>query len=179
MKWVALFSQTGLEILQVSEQLNRAPDLIITNQPINSQKINPRLLEKYQSRIVSLDKKPRIIDYIFLLHGADIITLHGWLRIIPREVCEQFKIYNGHPGLINKYPELKGKDPQKRAWEGKYKEIGCVIHEVIPAVDEGNILQYNSIENTCKTLDELYNILHDTSTKLWVDFLAIKLKEGI
>jgi folate-dependent phosphoribosylglycinamide formyltransferase PurN len=51
-----------------------------------------------------------------------IVTLHGWLRVIPAYVCERSRIYNGHPGLITKYPELKGKDPQVRAFikEGKY-----------------------------------------------------------
>ena len=44
----------------------------------------------------------------------DLITLHGYLRIIPENICKQCKhIYNGHPGLINMYPELKGKDPQE------------------------------------------------------------------
>ena len=33
----------------------------------------------------------------------------------PGEVCEKRNIYNGHPGLITQYPQLKGKDPQQKA----------------------------------------------------------------
>ena len=69
-----------------------------------------------------------------------IVTLHGWLRIVPPYVCERSKIYNGHPGLITKYPELKGKDPQEKAFKLKHKTIGCVLHKVSAGVDEGKIV---------------------------------------
>ena len=82
-------------------------------------------------------------DYeeILMYFPEAIITLHGWLRIMPKEVCERFSIFNGHPGLITEYPELKGKDPQIRAFEGKYPVMGCVIHKVTAGVDEGKILK--------------------------------------
>ena len=31
MKWVAFFSQTGTEIVNISKKINRYPDLIVTN----------------------------------------------------------------------------------------------------------------------------------------------------
>ncbi len=35
MKWVALFSQTGSEIRDLSKKLGRSPDLIMTNNRAN------------------------------------------------------------------------------------------------------------------------------------------------
>ena len=43
--WIALFSQTGSEIIDLSTELNRKPDFVITN--ANLDKVNPR----YRSRL--------------------------------------------------------------------------------------------------------------------------------
>jgi phosphoribosylglycinamide formyltransferase-1 len=125
-------------------------------------------------------KIPTVEEYDQLFKSYDIITLHGWLRIIPPDICEKYNIYNGHPGLILpfKYPDLKGKHPQKRAWELKHSEVGCVIHKVTSEVDCGDILMYDQIPNTFNTLDEVYIALHEISTKLWHTFLKDKLGDN-
>ena len=46
--WVALFSQTGSEIANISEELGRRPDLVITN-------TRPEHLRKIDQRITSQD----------------------------------------------------------------------------------------------------------------------------
>ena len=90
------------------------------------------------------------LQFVCGLYENPIITLHGWLRIMPPEICNRYEIYNGHPGLITKYPELKGKDPQMRAWEGDYEFCGSVLHRVTEGVDEGEII---NLKNS--RLDEL------------------------
>jgi folate-dependent phosphoribosylglycinamide formyltransferase PurN len=83
-------------------------------------------------------------------------------------------MYNGHPGLITYYPELKGKDPQKRAWENiaSYTYIGSVIHDVTAEVDSGNIFfQKKRFSVNCTSLDETYKELKETSLETWVEFL--------
>jgi len=107
-KWIAFFSQTGNEIAEVSNQLGRWPDVIITNErPARLRKINQEVLSK---NITTLPNQPTVEDYRSVLAeaiGTDayVITLHGWLRVIPAEVIEEYStIYNGHPGLITKYP---------------------------------------------------------------------------
>ena len=172
MSWVAFFSQTGSEIYEVSRQLNKYPDLIICNKQNNLDSINPNLIGK--SPIIFSSSKPSVDDYLQWTKEDDIITLHGWLRIVPGEVCAQRNMYNGHPGLITEYPELKGKDPQERAFQGKYKNAGCVIHEVVPEVDAGKILYEHVINIDGLTLDEVYSSLHTVSTNLWIDFLKEK-----
>ena len=171
-KWIVFFSQTGAEIADISESLGRWPDLIITNKrPDHLRTIDPRIIEYGYTE---LPNKPVPDDYEVVLQDNAIITLHGWLRIMPKTICEKYLVYNGHPGLITKYPELKGKDPQERAFEGKYKTAGSVIHEVVPEVDAGKILHENVINIEGLTLDEVYSSLHDVSTNLWIDFLREK-----
>jgi phosphoribosylglycinamide formyltransferase-1 len=100
-----------------------------------------------------------------------IVTLHGWLRIMPPSICNQFEIYNGHPGLITRYPELKGKDPQQKAFDLGLETSGCVIHEVTEGVDEGRILRSREVSIRELEIEQLFHILHQISISLWVDFL--------
>ena len=167
--WVTLFSQTGAEIADISESLGRWPDLIITNK-------RPNHLRTIVSRIVEygyteLPNIPTLEDIENVLKDNAIITLHGWLRIMPPDICEKYLIYNGHPGLITKYPELKGKDPQVRAFEGKYPIAGAVIHKVVAGVDEGKVILEEKFNAMDLSLDELFRILRDRSLFMWTTFL--------
>lgn len=170
-KWVALFSQTGSEIKRLAIEFGRWPDLIITNNaksdqwkdniPATAIVLSPSQINLYLS---TLDNPE---DYI--------ITLHGYLRIVPSEICDRFEIYNGHPGLITLYPELKGKDPQECAWEGKYGTIGSVVHRCTSELDGGEIVKSVSFVNRCDNKEELYNILKDASFIAWNFFLRGKV----
>ena len=73
-----------------------------------------------------------------------------------------------------KYPELKGKDPQKRAWKNiaSYSKIGSVVHKVVPEVDAGEVI----VEKSTRTrdvlnIDRAYNVLRTTSFNAWIEFL--------
>ena len=169
--WIAFFSQTGSEIADVAECLGRWPDRIITNdRPEHLRTIDPRVEEK---GYFTFNNKPSIEEYeeaLFYFPEA-IITLHGWLRIMPPSICEKFKIYNGHPGLITEYPELKGKDPQIRAFEGKYPTAGAVLHKVTAGVDEGKIIAEERFNAHNLELNDLFRILRDRSLYMWHNFL--------
>jgi len=173
MNWIAFFSQTGSEILNISRRLNVYPNKIICNGGIG--KINKELIQ--EKPVIFTRSTPTVDDYFNLIgkglyRNDTLITLHGWLRILPKEICEYYNnIFNLHPGLITEYPELKGKDPQIRAFEGNYKNIGVVLHKVIPEVDEGEIIIEKSMPNNCNSVDDIYNILHDMASDAWVDFL--------
>ena len=173
MQWVAFFSQTGTEIVEISESLGRWPDKIITNKrPDHLRTINDKLLEK---EIIYLPNKPTEDDYDAVLQDNTIITLHGWLRVVPPVICNKYLIYNGHPGLITEYPELKGKDPQVRAYEGikegKYPSAGAVIHKVVAGVDEGRVILEERFNTYGLDLDGLFRTLRDRSLYMWCKFL--------
>ena len=168
--WVAFFSQTGSEIVEVSKLLGRWPDLIITNErPDHLRKIHPAL----EGKVAFVENKPTEEELSMILgqYGNPLVTLHGWLRIMPPYICNRFEIYNGHPGLITEYPELKGKDPQQKAFDLGLESSGCVIHRVTEGVDEGEILRSRKVSIKGLEIGELFHILHSISASLWVDFL--------
>ena len=171
-KWIAFFSQTGAEIADIASSLGRWPDIIVTNErPSKLRTIDGRILDNVEDRLVVIPNKPTIDDYEVVLEDNALTTLHGWLRIMPKTICEKYLIYNGHPGLITEYPELKGKDPQVRAFEGKYPVAGAVLHKVIPEVDEGKIIAEERFNAFNLSLDDLFRILRDRSLYMWINFL--------
>lgn len=174
-KWIAFFSQTGSEIVLISEALGRWPDMIISNR--RSDNIRTITSELPKDKIYYTSNSPEDYEYYHYLGQVrePIITLHGWLRIIPEEICNKYEVYNGHPGLITKYPELKGKDPQLRAFEGNYNTGGCVIHKVTPGVDEGEVLMEREIGIRLLDLNETFRKLHNTSVDMWIEFLKERL----
>lgn len=179
MKWAALYSQTGSEICNIAEKLGRYPDLIISDNVLGVPKTDKRVINAKKciyGQYRPLTERQKI-EYYNVLDGYDIITLHGWLNIVPEIVCNNYTIYNGHPGLINLYPELKGKDPQIKAWKNRdtYLFVGSVIHKVIPEVDSGEIITSKQVNFNCNSLDETFSTLKETSLETWVEFLGTKL----
>ena len=176
--WIALFSQTGSEIFNISEQIGRKPNLVITNErPGHLRSIDERVNEHILHETANKPKEKNL-QKIFQQYSQDnelIITLHGWLRIMPPAICKKYKIYNGHPGLITKYPELKGKDPQVRMINGHYDTMGCVLHKVTAGVDEGDVLLSKEVSRKGLEEQDIFRILSNISQELWVDFLKVKL----
>ena len=181
-KWITLFSQTGSEVVDLALHFDRWPDIIVTNNSDES-KWHPQIRKLHERGLSGLSGKSRIkvvsnfeaktANFLHSISDIDsFITLHGWLRIVPENICNIYTIYNGHPGLITDYPELKGKDPQERMFkEGNYTYYGSVVHKVVPEVDSGEIVSEVKRFNTMKTLDEVFTGLKSTSLAAWIDFL--------
>ena len=170
MKWITFFSQTGSEIVEISKVLGRKPDLLVTNNFEEKIKFHPGVRELGVT--IQSAKHDLLMNYFrnqsIFNPDLTLITLHGYLRIIPEDVCTKYDMLNGHPGFITQYPELKGKDPQVRAWEGKYPIIGSVVHKVTPGVDEGDVINSVAYTNRCDSLDEMYGKLKQSSLESWV-----------
>lgn len=177
--WIAFFSQTGSEIVNISNALGIKPTLICTNntEEYKGTPYHPGIRELKTT--LCIGKHDKLMEYMQLnsvYSPADtIITLHGYLRIIPPNICSKYEMYNGHPALITHYPELKGKDPQERTWDGNYNIIGSVVHRVTEGVDEGEVVTSASFSNGCKSKDELYSKLKESSLEAWLSFLKGRL----
>lgn len=172
--WVTFFSQTGSEIYKISKNINRVPDIIVTNKPKDKiLEINQDLFDQYLDKIIWLPKKPTVAEYIQVIPRNAIVTLHGWLRIIPPEVCDLYEIYNLHPAPIHLegYDKYKGKDPQVRIFEDKAKYSGNVIHKCIAELDAGEILAKNEFDVLGFDLDMVFKLTHAKATELWCGFL--------
>ena len=178
-KWVAFFSQTGSEIISLIEK-GYKPDLIVTD---NKESYNLRkeffkyhkIVFWYRPLPKSANYKVRYYDEI--IHRDDVVTLHGWLNIVPAETCKTYTIYNGHPGHIVDYPELKGKDPQVRAFAdiNKYKVIGSVIHRVTEEIDGGEVvvIAEQAVEGSplkINSINGMFNVCTALSLISWLSF---------
>lgn len=177
-KWIAFFSQTGSEISTIIKKTGKHPFAVITTNKdfIPSPANEKNIREKFEfENIFIIDRNIEEIKYESLLKNLnvsreDLITLHGYLRIIPASICNYYSIYNLHPGLITKYPILKGKDPQQKAFNLGLKESGVIIHKVIPEVDSGPVVIEERISIEDLTLEEVYEQLHLLATNAWLDF---------
>lgn len=180
--WISLFSQTGSEIVALSKAIGRSPDFILSNNVDESKyQLHPELTNlavigrSDHNTIMQLLRKsadPNNTKPTFSPNDC-IFTLHGYLRIIPEDICNAFEMYNGHPGAVDLYPELKGKDPQEKVWQSNknYPIIGSIVHRVTPGVDEGEICCSVHIDNDCETLDDVYSSLKETSLEAWKGFM--------
>lgn len=175
--WFAMFSQTGGELQEVCKRLNQWPDVVFTNAvEVDASKWS-------KSMLVQIDAKSKIDSSLYhslfdaFAAGADpLITLHGWLKIVPADVCEKYQIFNGHPGNIKKFPQLKGKDPQKKAFELKLPFSGCVIHRVTSEIDGGPIVMHDeTVIAHCKSVDAVVATLKKTSIEQWIKLLKTLL----
>lgn len=174
--WIALYSHTGSEICNIAKQLESQPDLVITN----SEQVN----KKITAHTVKTSSRPSAVDYRTIFDTVDsnpIVTLHGWMRIVPGEICDEYEIYNLHPGLITQYPELKGKDPQERVFNmlNIPQYVGCVIHRAVAEVDSGEIIMSRRVLNTYPSAQILSHALHDMAGDMWVDFFEKRLYHNV
>lgn len=179
-KWIAMFSHTGSEIARLSKRLGRSPDKIITNLQPGSANISKDLT----GDITFANNKPTAADYRRLFSSGDIITMHGWMRIIPGSICREHNIYNLHPGLCTIYPELRGKDPQKRVFENsatveggtrEYSRVGCVLHQAAEEIDFGRTIMERSTGNCYSGPSHLSEALKDMAVDMWEEFLNYKI----
>jgi len=176
MHWTAFFSRTGSELECLSTRFNRYPDMVITNKNMLELSDIPVGLLSNPKRVCYTRPTPTAQDYDRLLSNEGFITLHGWMKIVPPEICEKYEIYNLHPGNITEYPQLKGKDPQEKAYELGHTKIGCVIHKCEPELDSGKVLLMKNIEIPKNSnLDVYYTELKHVAVKLWLQFLTDKL----
>lgn len=177
-KWVTFYSQTGSEIKDLIT-LGHIPDVVVTDN-FKAYLSNYEFFKSYGIKqdvcAFNIAKQSKINKYNELLADSWLVTLHGWLNIVPGDICERYNIFNGHPGLITTYPELKGKDPQERAFKDitKYKKIGSVVHKVTEGVDEGEVVavaeQRINKKLKVNTLNGMYNICSHLSILSWETF---------
>lgn len=171
--WIALFSQTGSEIFNIAKRIGKYPDFILTNNN-DFNTWHPGILDLDSSKIIGTHAE--LMDTMRNMPSHAMVTLHGYLRILPPDIVERFDIINGHPGDIVKYPELKGKDPQAKAIELGLPSSGVVLHKAVAEVDAGEILKYaeRTIHAGTNT-EQLILDLKAIQLDLWCELLRERL----
>lgn len=183
-KWYSIFSHTGSETEAVLTRLSGR--LHLEAALSNNAEYSGSLPQ------IKLMSGKRIHEWLMTpgnVEPGSIITLNGYMRIIPAEVLDylasiECKVFNIHPAPILLYPELKGVDPQERLYEGlqsgKYAFIGVVIHEVDAGVDTGPVVHWwTELPFNISSKEDLYQRLHEIGTEMWLDFFRMEMwKDG-
>lgn len=173
--WGVLISQTGSEIIAIGKEIGYLPSLIVTNNIDKIPERNMEILRENNIAVSVIPFKPTVDDYLRSgILDKQLITLHGFLRIVPVEFFNHYQgsIFNGHPALITKYPELKGYNKQEDIFinKEKYPTCGSVIHEVIPELDSGQIVASVETRNIAEDINHAYALLRRTSLESWKYF---------
>ncbi len=99
---------------------------------------------------VTKDNKPeaekRIMDVVEET-GAELIVLARYMQILSDRMCREMsgRIINIHHSFL---PSFKGANPYKQAFERGVKLIGATSHYVTADLDEGPIIEQDTIRVT-------------------------------
>ena len=79
--------------------------------------------------------------------GAELIVLARYMQVLSNEMCQRFsgRIINIHHSFL---PSFKGANPYKQAFERGVKLIGATSHYVTADLDEGPIIEQDTIRVT-------------------------------
>ena len=184
--WYRLFSHTGkeTEAIEASGVVGLPLDAAFTT---NLQYKGPLTKRCKLYTLADHADVNWLLKHPTMVADNSIITLNGYMGILPADVLENLKVrkckvYNIHPAPIQLYPELRGKDPQERLYEGiqkrEYSYIGVVIHEVDTGVDTGKIVHWAiQMADHTMTKEELYKCLHEMGTQAWKSFFVERMYE--
>ena len=95
------------------------------------------------------DKAPAFAEVERLVkeHRADVIVLARYMQILSDEMCQKMsgRIINIHHSFL---PSFKGANPYKQAFERGVKLIGATSHYVTADLDEGPIIEQDTVRVT-------------------------------
>ncbi len=91
--------------------------------------------ELYEEKVLEVLKK----------HGAELVLLAGYMRILGKTLLEAFKdrMLNIHPALLPAFPGLHA---QRQAFDHGVKVAGCTVHFVDETLDGGPIILQRCVE---------------------------------
>jgi formyltetrahydrofolate deformylase len=79
--------------------------------------------------------------------GAELVVLARYMQVLSDELCQKMsgKIINIHHSFL---PSFKGANPYKQAYERGVKLIGATAHYVTADLDEGPIIEQDTVRVT-------------------------------
>ena len=100
------------------------------------------------------DAEKRIMDVVED-SGAELIVLARYMQILSDEMCQKMsgRIINIHHSFL---PSFKGANPYKQAYQRGVKLIGATSHYVTADLDEGPIIEQDTIRVTHAQSQEDY-----------------------
>lgn len=98
--------------------------------------------------------------------GADLIVLARYMQILSEEMCQKMsgRIINIHHSFL---PSFKGANPYKQAYERGVKLIGATSHYVTSDLDEGPIIEQDTIRVThAQSADDYVSLGRDVESQV-------------
>lgn len=98
--------------------------------------------------------------------GADLIVLARYMQILSDEMCTKMsgRIINIHHSFL---PSFKGANPYKQAFERGVKLIGATSHYVTGDLDEGPIIEQDTIRVThAQNADDYVSLGRDVESQV-------------
>lgn len=97
-----------------------------------------------RSECASKEDFEKKIDTALRSHGAEVIVLAGFMRILSSDFVNKWtqRIINIHPALLPSFPGL---DAQGQALEYGVKIAGCTVHFVDEGTDSGPIILQKAV----------------------------------
>ena len=167
-----LLSGTGTNLVELLkknlEKKSFEVTSIISNNiiPINIKFI----VNKFYKNILVKENQKRLIKKNF--NRADIIFSVGYMKVIEKNIIENFDVINLHPSIL---PNYKGLMTQKRMLINNEKIYGFTIHKVSNVLDEGEIISNKikkiSTNDEFKLLREHKSLEHQFVYKQFVNYL--------
>jgi formyltetrahydrofolate deformylase len=98
--------------------------------------------------------------------GAELIVLARYMQILSDEMCQKMsgRIINIHHSFL---PSFKGANPYKQAYERGVKLIGATSHYVTADLDEGPIIEQDTIRVThAQSADDYVSLGRDVECQV-------------
>ncbi len=94
----------------------------------------------------------REIDAVLREHGADLVLLIGYMRIVSPWFCRAWedRLVNVHPSLLPDFAGGMDGDVHEAVIASGNRETGCTVHLVTEEVDGGPIL----LQKRCEVLED-------------------------
>ena len=122
----------------------------------------------YQINVTKENKATAEAEQIRIVRetGAELIVLARYMQILSDEMCKTMsgRIINIHHSFL---PSFKGANPYKQAFERGVKLIGATSHYVTADLDEGPIIEQDTIRIThAQSADDYVTLGRDVESQV-------------
>ena len=98
--------------------------------------------------------------------GADLVVLARYMQVLSDQLCRKMsgRIINIHHSFL---PSFKGANPYKQAYERGVKLIGATAHYVTADLDEGPIIEQDTVRVThAQSADDYVSLGRDVESQV-------------
>jgi formyltetrahydrofolate deformylase len=98
--------------------------------------------------------------------GTELVVLARYMQVLSDEMCAKLagRIINIHHSFL---PSFKGANPYRQAYERGVKLIGATAHYVTPDLDEGPIIEQDTVRVThAQSVEDYVSIGRDVESQV-------------